>query len=73
MKRIPKHWAPDEALKFVGFLEQIIDDIWRAHGDEMCRYAEEYSTWPAHGPRGAVPVGRRKRSPEDGPDDDIPF
>lgn len=32
---IPSHWTGEDALSVVGFLEEILRAIWRAHGDQM--------------------------------------
>lgn len=36
--KIPINWAAPDALAFVGFLERIIEAVWRAHGYSMAEY-----------------------------------
>lgn len=37
---IPPRWTAEEALSVVGFLEQIIESIWSAHGYRMGEYLQ---------------------------------
>lgn len=76
--KIPSHWHPREALAVVGFLEQILDAIWRQHGPAMADFLYEPQR-AAHDRHTARLLPRR--SPRRPPalarivatDDDIPF
>lgn len=38
---IPLDWSPDDALVVETFLQEILDTIWRVHGDGMDRLLQE--------------------------------
>lgn len=70
---IPEHWTPEEALKAVDFLEQIVQAIWNQHGSMISQMLREQYE-PTDLPFELDELEPDGRELDDcGPDGDIPF